>query len=346
MKYLLLALLPLSALAQEVEPYRLVLVTDPESRTRAEDYKAYMLSKPPFNQLGNQLDIVITEMSDADMSCSNDMPASPRIISCSTSKLNKRKRDLDGHHVAAFTDNATGGAGGQTAIASKDYPLNTMMHEMMHMYGLADEYCYKDTEVEVYCNPPRRGPNVALIAPNPPYANKGEALSKHGDKIGWTSEIHAPTPVTQDTTVLGTPSGEYGESAGLYEGGHCSNKTGMAEKVYRPYENSIMKTLSVDKIQPFYQARILEAMESARGRRFEARRPVENQAWPQMLSEPEPSEVVIDDTPAQTEEIICPPTLGPVSGDGTNAATLKEEIDHIYQHILYPKTKHERPNGQ
>jgi len=345
LKYLLLTLLPLTALAQD--PYRLVLVTDPESRTRAEDYKNYMLARAPFNQLGNQLEIVITEMSDADMSCSNDMPSSPRIISCSTSKLNQRKQQLDGHHVAAFTDNATGGAGGQTAIASKDYPLNTMMHEMMHMYGLADEYCYENSEVEVYCNPPRRGPNVAMIQPNPPYADKGVALSKHGEKIGWSSEIHAPTPLTQGTTVLGTPDGNYGESAGLFEGGHCSNKAGLAEKVYRPYANSIMKSLSVDTIQPFYQARILEAMESARGRRFETVRPVQTTvAWPQMLSEPEPSEVEVDGTPVQTEEIICPPTLGPVSGDGTNAATLKEEIDHIYQHILYPKTKHERPNGQ
>jgi len=341
LKYLLLALVSFTALAQD--PYRLVMVADPESRTRAEEYKAYLLSKPPFNQLGNQLDIVITEMSDSDLSCSNDMPSSPRIISCDTSKLNKRKRDLDGHHVVAFTNNATGGAGGQQAIASVDYPLNTMMHEMMHMYGLADEYCYKDSEVDVYCNPPRRAPNVAMIAPNPPFANKGEAFEKHGDKIAWSGEIHAPTPITQGTEVLGTPSGNYGESAGLYEGGHCTNKTSMTEKVYRPYENSIMKTLSVNTIQPFYQARILEAMEAARGRRFEVR-PVRNVnvAWPQMLSEPEPETIDV-----QTEEVICPPLLGPTTGETSNADSLKVDMDYIFKKFFNPKKKNVRPeNGQ
>lgn len=338
MKYLILGLLSLNVFAQD--PYRLVIVSDPESRARAEEYKNYLLARPPFNQLGDQLEITITEMSDADLSCANDMPASPRIIRCNTSKLNQRKRELDGHHVVAFTNNGSGGAGGQQAIASIDYPLNTMMHEMMHMYGLADEYCYQNDEVGVYCNPPRRAPNVAMIIPNPPYANKGEALSKHSDKIAWTGEIHAPTPITQGRTGLGTPSGNYGESAGLYEGGHCSNKASMSEKVYRPYENSIMKTLSVDTIQPFYQARILEAMESARGSRFvrQAERTT-TVAWPQMLSPEAESQV--------EPEIICPPTLGPTTGDATNTATLKEEIDHIYQHILYPKKKHVRPeNGQ
>jgi hypothetical protein len=343
LKYLLLSLVSLSALAQD--PYRLVMVADPQSRGRAEQFKNYMLTKPPFNQLGNQMEIVITEMSDSDLSCANDMPSSPRIIRCDTSKLNSRKRELGGHHVVAFTNNATGGAGGQHAIASVDYPLNTMMHEMMHMYGLADEYCYTGSEVDVYCNPPRRAPNVAMIAPNPPFANKGEAFAKHGDKIGWSGEIHAPTPITQGTEVLGTPSGNYGESAGLYEGGHCTNKTSLREKIYRPYQNSIMKTLSVDTIQPFYQARILEAMEAARGRRFEARPArTTHVAWPQMLSEPE---ATTETTEVQTEEIICPPLLDPTTGETSNAESLQVDMDYIFNKFFKPKKKSARPdNGQ
>ncbi len=330
----MLALISLSAFAQD--PYRLVVVADPESRARAEEYKTYLLSKPPFSQLGAQLDIVITEMSDSDLSCANDMPASPRIISCDRSKLNQRKRQLDGHHVVAFTNNGSGGAGGREAIASIDYPLNTMLHEMLHMYGLADEYCYEGTEVGVYCNPTRLGPNVALIVPNPPYADKGDAMAKHSNRIGWASEIQAPVPVTQGTSTLGSPSGDYGDSAGLFEGGNCSNNTALAETIYRPYENSIMKTLSVQTIQPFYQARILEAMEAARGSRFETR-PVITQR---------PLTIATDGV-ITTEEVICPPILGPVSGDGANTESLKEEIDHIYQHILYPKKKHTSPtNGQ
>jgi hypothetical protein len=337
MRALLLALLSWSAFAQD--PYRLVMVADPESRARAEEYKNYMLSKAPFNQLGGQLEIVITEMSDRDLSCANDMPTSPRIIRCDTSKLNQRKRELGGHHVVAFTNNATGGAGGQQAIASVDYPLNTMLHEMLHMYGLADEYCYTGTEVEEYCNPPRSAPNVAMIVPAPPYANKGEAFAKHGDKIPWSSEIYAPTPITQGTDVLGTPAGQYGESAGLYEGGHCTNKAALTEKIYRPYQNSIMKSLSVDSLQPFYQARILEAMEAARGRRFEARPArTTNVLWPQMLSEPEATEI-------QPEEIICPPLLDPETADATNRNSLKDDMESIFKNFIYPKKKNVRQNN-
>jgi hypothetical protein len=334
---MMLALLSLLFAAHATEPYRLVIVTDTESAARAQEYKDYLLRTPPYSQLGDQLDIVISQMSDVDMSCSNDMPDSPRIISCDNSKIQRRRRDLDGHHVVAFTNNGTGGAGGQVAIASLDYPLNTMLHEMLHMYGLADEYCYEGTEVGVYCNPPRTGPNVALIRPEPPYADKANALGKHASRIPWAGDISAPTPITSGTESLGTPGGDYGDSAGLYEGGNCSNKTDMPEKVYRPFQNSIMRTLSVTGIQPFYQARILEAMEGATGSRFE-RRPATVPS--QITYAPQPqTEVIRVVAPVQTLEtdgVICPPLADPVAVEGTKS--LQQEIDSIYRNLLSPNS--------
>ncbi len=303
--------------AYAAEPYRLVLVSDPQSLPRAQEFAQYMRSQNPFNRIpAHEFEIKIVSVDAAQLACGFHDTQAPRLLTCNTDAANRIKRDNNAHAAAIFTAAGRGGSGGQIPVAASDYPLSTMLHELLHMYGLEDEYAYTGTEITKYCDNPPQGDNVAMITPDPPYADKADALQKHGSRIPWASQIAPATPITEGQN-LGTPL-SYTQEIGLFEGGHCSLAPGQ-RKFYRPYLNSIMRTLT-DNIQPFYQQRIISAMEAARQAPFSS------------LANSQ-----VNDTTGV--DPLCPPLL-PASDTAVDAQGLRDEIQHIYHHILYPKNPH------
>lgn len=167
-----------SALAAK-DPYKIVILTDSDAKVRADEFKTYLGTKPPFNKMGEKLVIEVVTMTAEDMACANNMPNSPRIIRCDTQKLARAQSRADANFSVAFTSKGSGGAGGGIPIASLDYPIQTMFHEMLHTYGLADEYNYWADEQKVYCKDPKSSGNIAYFKDEPSYADDPAARSRH-----------------------------------------------------------------------------------------------------------------------------------------------------------------------
>ena len=170
--------------------------------------------------------------------------------------------------TAVFSSRGSGGAGGAVPIATINYPLNTMLHEMLHGWGLNDEYTYSQSEADYYCHYPKilKGPNAVSFAARESYASDAEARDAHRDDITWLGYING-TPITSKAGAggalkLGTPAGPSDRAPGLYSGSNCSLKMPS----FRPYyEDTIMKTLSTTWIPPIHQKAVLAAIAKAAG---------------------------------------------------------------------------------
>ncbi|WP_408096563.1 hypothetical protein ACJVC5_16110 [Peredibacter sp. HCB2-198] len=253
-----------SVYAQDV--YKIVMYTDPDAKTRAEEFKEYLLQKPPFNKLGDKVQIAIEELSVETMDCKNDMPDSPRIIHCNREELFRLKALAKANLALAFTSKGTGGAGGAIPVASKDYPIQTMFHEMLHAFGFDDEYDYSESEKKVYCDQLTPAPNMVYFKDNPPYVDDPAARKKHDKDVPWMGRI----PSENLIVTMGNLGSQFtkvvkGEQApGLFRGGSCNtdDKPG-----WRPYQDSIMKGYDDDTIYPLYEEVILKNIESSMGKK-------------------------------------------------------------------------------
>jgi len=248
-------------------PYKIIIVTDPVASAKAEEFKKYLVTKPPFSRMGEKLQIELVSMDSEKMNCKNDMPDAPRIITCNRDLIYKTQSDHNAHLSLAFTSNGSGGAGGDIPIASMDYPIQTMFHEMLHTYGLADEYDYSESEQKVYCDNPVSGPNVVYFKDIPPYETDSFARSKHSDKVHWMGQIPLVQFITSGTN-LGSASLEKINTGlqplGLFRGGSCNNSTLPG---WRPYQSSIMRGYDDDTIYPIYEEAVLKNIETALGRK-------------------------------------------------------------------------------
>lgn len=258
---------PPSKEAKRTKPYKIIIVTDPVAAPRAEEFKKYLVTKPPFSRMGELLQIEIVPMEAETMSCVNDMPNAPRIITCNRDSIFKIQSNHNAHLSLAFTSNGSGGAGGDIPIASMDYPIQTMFHEMLHTFGLADEYDYSESEQTVYCNNPVPSPNIVYFKDTPPYENDSLARSKHSNKVHWMGQIPTLQLVTSGTNLGSASLEEINvglQPLGLFRGGSCNNSTLPG---WRPYQSSIMKGYDDDTIYPIYEEAVLRNIETALGRR-------------------------------------------------------------------------------
>lgn len=253
------------ALAQ-FKPYKIVMFTDGDAKAKAEEFRTYLQTKPPFSKMGDKLTLEVVELTADEMKCGNTIPASPRIITCDTDLLRKKQRKMDAHLSLAFTSKGEGGAGGGIPIASKDYPIQTMFHEMLHTYGLADEYDYSASEKTVYCNSPRSLANVVYFHDTPPYDSDVAAREKHARQVPWMGGIPRVRLITEGSS-LGSKDSNFpkkGEQLlGLYRGGSCDS---AALPGWRPYADSIMRGYSDDTIYPIYEEVIIKNIEGSLGR--------------------------------------------------------------------------------
>lgn len=249
------------------KPYKIVVITDEESKERAEEFKNYLLQKPPFSKMAEKLDIKIVSLKKEEMDCKNSNPDSPRIISCDYQKLQDVQSKEVANLAVAFTASGSGGSGGNIPIASKDYPIQTMFHEMLHAYGLDDEYDYSANEKTVYCSSPRNSANLVYFKDKPPYSDDAAARKTHKNDVPWMSGISQTKMITEGLN-LGSENkfeknGE--QTMGLYRGGACSSADLPG---WRPYLNSIMKGYLDDTIYPFYEEVIVRNIESSLGRKL------------------------------------------------------------------------------
>lgn len=267
-KKILLACLVASTLNSawsDDDPYKIVIVTDPVAKVRAQEFENYLKTKPPFSRMGAKLSIEIVEMSVEAMNCQNNMPNSERIIRCNNEAIAREQSSRRGNLAMAFTSNARGGAGGGIPVASMDFPIQTMFHEMLHTFGLADEYDYSAAEQTVYCRNPRSRANIAYFRDTPPYADDPAARGRHNRDIPWYGGIPAAKLITTGTNLESPPDVPFtpgNQTMGLYRGGSCNS---AALPGWRPYHNSIMKGYADDTIYPIYEEIIVRNLESAMG---------------------------------------------------------------------------------
>lgn len=255
------------ALAQ-YKPYKIVMFADADAMKRADEFKTYIQTKPPFSKMGDKLTLEIVELTSEEMDCKNDKPDTPRIISCDSSLFRKKQRQMDAHLSLAFTSKAKGGAGGGIPIASNDYPIQTMFHEMLHTYGFADEYDYSPSERTVYCNNPRSVANIVYFQDVPPYETDVAAREKHARDVPWMGGIPRVRLITEGTSLgskdsIAVKPGE--QLLGLYRGGQCDSGTTPS---WRPYGNSIMRGYEDDTIYPLYEEVIVKNIEGSLGRQL------------------------------------------------------------------------------
>ncbi len=247
------------------DQYKIVVVTDPVARTKAQEFTNYLKTKPPFSRMGDKLVIEIAEVSADSMNCANNMPNSPRIIRCDNEVIAREQSRREGNLALAFTSRGSGGAGGGIPIASMDYPIQTMFHEMLHTYGLADEYDYSANEQKVYCKNPQSRANVAYFKDNPPYSDDPAARGVHGKDIPWMGGIPSARLITTGTNLGSPPAAPLrpgSQEMGLFRGGSCNS---VALPGWRPYESSIMLGYEDDTIYPIYEEIIVRNLESSMG---------------------------------------------------------------------------------
>ena len=261
------------------DSYDIIMFTDSESKSRADEFKDYLFQKPPFNKLGEKVKVNVVELPADVMDCKNSNPQSPRIIKCNNEELFRLKAMAKASLALAFTSRGTGGAGGAIPIASKDYPIQTMFHEMLHAYGFDDEYDYSESEKRVYCDQITITPNIVYFKDRPPYVDDPAARTIHAKDVPWMGRIPAENPIVQAGN-LGSQStkivnGE--QTPGLFRGGACStdDKPG-----WRPYQNSIMKGYEDDTIYPLYEEVILRSIESSLGKKSNKDKKVEDPSPP------------------------------------------------------------------
>lgn len=255
-------------------PYKIVIITDEDASKRAEEFKEFLMNKPPYSKIAPEdLEIKIVKETKETMDCKHTNPDSPRIVGCNTTKLNEIKAKEEAHLAMAFTSSADGGAGGDIPVASNDYPIQTMLHETLHTYGMDDEYCYSDSEAKVYCEPPDNKGNSAHFRDVPPYESDAKAREKHAGDVPWMGGILATNLITQGTSLGSkepSPVEKGKQELGLFKGGTCDQKkVAEGEKPFqswRPYANSIMRGYEDDTIYPMYEDIIAKSIESKIGR--------------------------------------------------------------------------------
>ncbi len=272
--FVLVAVAPFFAQADPVDPYKFVIISDHESIPRAEAAVALIKSTYPFSQMGNQVVFEIKEANPKKMNCKGNYLGIDRLISCDASYIFQEAASVGPHRVLVTTSSAVGGAGGTgaangpLAIAGAGYSVPTLLHELLHTYGLADEYEYTESEANTYCKENGHpAPNSVSFEPRLSYASDAEARSIHGGQIPWYGDILLSTLITTgselgSSPVTGLRKVFSGRVAGLFRGGNCNKKV----PTWKPYfEDNIMKNHNVVDIPPIHAKAIVRAMSAERG---------------------------------------------------------------------------------
>lgn len=238
--------------------YHMRLVADAAALGRAADFANLLLKHEAFASIRDRFRFEYVLGDPALMNCRNDVPQSPRIIRCDMGYVLSLGTG-PAHLTGVFTSRGSGGAGGDVPISSLDYPLNTMLHEVLHVWTLNDEYIYSQSEADYYCSYPRmlKGPNTSSFPALAAYGSNSDAVQRHTADIPWLARIKLPVTSAGADGVftLGTPASLADRTRpGLFSGANCSLKFPS----FRPYGvDNIMKTLSTTFIPPIQKEAVL-----------------------------------------------------------------------------------------
>ncbi len=199
----------------EVYALKYTIYTDEPDGKKAHEVIKEMKSTYPFTVFNVEFEVLKVPASQLD--CSSKMGID-RLVSCETDQLVKdaAKRGSDQVMIVKDLDKWGGSAAeGGVPVITTGTSARAMIHEYMHVLGLCDEYEYKPSEADIYCNENSRDrPNLTIIAPLPQgYASDDFAIfqtsislkfpkhlkSKNKDSIIWKSSL--PTSVTNRYTT-------------------------------------------------------------------------------------------------------------------------------------------------
>lgn len=202
--------------------HKFAIFTDQPGGAKAQEIIRYMKTTPPMNQFDIEFEILQRSSNHLDCKSQNGID---RLIVCDSNKLLREASRLGFDEVFAVADsNKHGGSGGSISVisSSDQTPVDTILHEYMHVLGFGDEYEYSASEAVHYCDESEVNSHLNLVAIKPRdggYANDSDARSYHSRSIPWFSLIKGNVPIT-NSNRLGTP-GFYGNEIGLFEAGTC-----------------------------------------------------------------------------------------------------------------------------
>ena len=253
-------LLPAFAIATET-PFRIVIISDQAAGSRAEEFRTYLRrSVSPFNRMKDQdlsIEVRVLSAEENQLNCAAD-PAITRLVMCDAAFVQGIAGNALPVVITSVPHNPDepGGSGGAIAVATTNLPFPTVVHEMLHVAGAADEYKYAPgEETEAYCTTLLSAGNFAYFKPQPPYASDPVARTTHAEDVLWMPRILPSTLISISPNSLGTPTLAVGTSdqrIGLFRGGPCPPDSEGRES-WRPYENSTMRSLGVEGVQPIYE---------------------------------------------------------------------------------------------
>lgn len=238
--------------------YHMRFVADASAMGRAQEFANLLMNHEAFASIRDRFRIEFVQGEPDRMNCRNDMPGSPRVIRCDMAYALSLGTE-PAHMTGIFTSRGSGGAGGSVPVSSLDYPMNTMLHEMLHLWKLNDEYTYSKSEADTYCAVPDilKGPNTTTFPAHAGYSSNDEALRAHAADIPWLARVRLPITATGEdgAVTLGTPAALASKTEpGLFSGSNCSLKFPS----FRPYGvDNIMKTLSTNFITPIQKDAVL-----------------------------------------------------------------------------------------
>lgn len=295
--------------------YKYVIYTDDNKTDKAEQIAEMMKTTYPFSKFDIEVEIVTLKPSQ--LSCESAYGID-RLIACDNSNsLQERAMKTGGDQAMILKDSETYGGsshvgGGVPVITTATSP-RAMLHEYMHTLGLCDEYEYKESEAEIYCNPMRApNPNVVFIAPENPYAGDSRARGKHSAQIPWYSDISSNTPITNTNgTILGTGDVDsskraavnntnepqmLGEPTGLYQGKVCNKAFPRPKVSWQPGAGAtVMENFNAGLGAPL--EKVVEKLLLSRGARLKIQyqdvppvKPVNEEPASSVVVTPEPFE--------------------------------------------------------
>jgi hypothetical protein len=216
--------------------------------------------------MGAQLEIEISQVTPESLACRTGcQPKVPRLVCCDRDAAARVGAERLAHRTAIITGTGRGGSGGPVPVATVSYPVETLLHELGHSYGLQDEYEYSADERAMYCTKggARGGPNVVAIRPRAEYESDQAAREIHGGQIPWYGEITAERLITTGSQLGTTPALYPVDAAALYRGGNCDRIT----PTWRPYYGAnIMRSFGAPNFPAIHQRAILKSMSAELGR--------------------------------------------------------------------------------
>jgi hypothetical protein len=252
--------------------YHIRFIIDDKSQKYSRDFEKMFLNHEAFASIRNRFRIEYIVGDIDKMKCGNNTPESPRIISCDKNYITSLGTSPV-HMTGVFTSRGSGGAGGSLPIMSIDYPLLGMLHEMLHTWGLQDEYTYSKSEADYYCKYSSilKAPNTTAFLTLENYTSNANARTHHWNDIPWIRDIQTPittssgtvsTTINDSPLMMGTPITSEDMEPGLYSGSNCSRKLPS----FRAYKiDTVMKTFSSSLIPPIHQKAVLKAIRKVGG---------------------------------------------------------------------------------